>query len=62
MIKLSEDRYDSLCDAHTGLCRSCEAERECTEPDAENYTCEACGADDVFGCEQLLIMGELEIQ
>ena len=46
----------------TGRCRACGAESSCTEPDARNYTCESCGAKEVFGLEELLIMGELELQ
>jgi hypothetical protein len=31
------------------------------EPDAERYHCEACGGMDVYGAEQLLIMGALVV-
>jgi hypothetical protein len=37
-----------------GFCLICGAEASGVEPDAENYECEACGSDQVFGAEQLL--------
>ena len=43
------------------LRRMAHGTRDMVEPDAENYSCEACGEDEVFGVEQLLIRGELEI-
>tara|TARA_R100001463_G_scaffold66915_2_gene120565 strand:+ start:841 stop:1014 length:174 start_codon:yes stop_codon:yes gene_type:complete len=42
-------------DSNLGLCTSCNEIAECIEPDARNYTCEACGANKVFGAEELLI-------
>jgi predicted RNA-binding Zn-ribbon protein involved in translation (DUF1610 family) len=30
------------------------------EPDAEKYKCEACGEKQVYGAEQILIMGNVE--
>lgn len=43
-------------DSMTGFCRACGAEKENVEPDAEHYPCADCGADEVFGAEQLLMM------
>lgn len=60
-LTVSEARYHELCEMYYGLCRVCGCERECTEPDAENYHCEDCGQDEVFGTEQLLLRGELTI-
>jgi len=48
--------------AGTGFCRTCGNEQLGCEPDAENYECEGCGAMEVFGAEQLMIMGELEVE
>ena len=31
------------------------------EPDARSYECEGCGAAEVYGLEELMLMGELEI-
>lgn len=38
-----------------GFCILCGAEADGVEPDARNYECEACGAEQVFGAEELLI-------
>lgn len=38
-----------------GFCLVCGNEQDGCEPDAENYECESCGAEQVFGAEQLLI-------
>jgi hypothetical protein len=39
-----------------GFCIYCGNEQEGCEPDAENYECDECGRDGVFGAETLLIM------
>lgn len=38
-----------------GFCLVCGNEQDGCEPDAENYECVSCGAEQVFGAEQLLI-------
>jgi len=43
-----------------GFCRHCGAEAYGVEPDAHEYECDVCGAFEVFGAEELLIMGEYE--
>ena len=43
-------------DSNTGFCRTCGNEQDGCEPDARNYKCEACGAAEVFGAAELLIM------
>jgi hypothetical protein len=48
-------------DDGTGYCRACGAQADSCEPDARNYKCESCDAPEVFGCEELLVMGELEL-
>lgn len=42
-------------DDNTGICKVCGNEQQGVEPDARNYICEACGAPEVFGAEQILI-------
>lgn len=46
-------------DDHLGFCTECGAERDGCEPDARNYECYECGERQVFGAEELLIMGLL---
>ena len=39
-----------------GFCLICGNESEGVEPDARNYECESCGAEQVFGAEELMLM------
>lgn len=39
-----------------GFCLICGNEQEGVEPDATNYECEACGAEQVFGAEELMLL------
>jgi len=43
--------------ANAGFCRACGEEADGCEPDAQNYPCDACGENEVFGAMELLIMG-----
>ncbi len=53
---------EEVMEGTTGRCRACGEEAEGVEPDARNYECESCGKNEVFGLQELLIMGELEIE
>jgi Zn finger protein HypA/HybF involved in hydrogenase expression len=48
------ERAMSDCE-NVGFCLSCGQEADGCEPDAEKYTCEACGSNMVYGAEQILI-------
>lgn len=39
-----------------GFCLACGVDVEGVEPDAREYTCDECGADKVYGAEEVLIM------
>lgn len=52
-------RRDTCLD-NPGFCLSCGNEQDGCEPDAENYKCETCGANLVYGAEQILLMGQYE--
>jgi len=43
-------------DDYLGFCLMCGCEAEGCEPDARNCTCESCGAEQVFGAKELLLM------
>ncbi len=51
VIEVAQDHSEYI-----GFCTDCGAEKDGCEPDARNYTCDECGADSVFGAEELLIM------
>jgi hypothetical protein len=38
-----------------GFCLMCGTEADGVEPDACNYTCDCCGAEQVFGAQELLL-------
>jgi len=38
-----------------GFCLICGEEAMGCEPDARNYECESCGAEQVFGAEELML-------
>jgi len=61
MIAVSREEYEELVEGYMGLCLACEHRQGCVEPDAEHYRCENCHELEVFGAEQLLLLGELEI-
>jgi len=46
---------------HVGFCLACGERADGCEPDASNYRCEYCGKHEVYGFEELLVMGKVEI-
>jgi len=44
---------------YIGKCLTCGSTQLGVEPDACNYECESCGALEVYGLEELMIMGVL---
>lgn len=62
MVKLTEDGFKELQDNDGGVCLACgELAWGDTEPDAEGYKCDACGAMKVMGVELALIAGHIDI-
>lgn len=45
----------------TGICLSCGEEADGCEPDMRGGKCESCGVRRVFGLEEALFMGEIEL-
>ena len=58
---MTEEEYCAYEDDMIGICRACGAEREMTEPDAEEYPCPECGAMEVYGVAQLMVRGEVDL-
>lgn len=61
-ITMPEEEYIELTDENMGICRECGETQSGVEPDAEEYTCEACGEQAVYGAEQLLLMGVISFE
>lgn len=45
---------------YCGFCLACGAERGTCEPDARKYPCEECGLNQVYGAEELMLMGRVK--
>ena len=46
-----------------GICLACGIDVECgCEPDAENYPCESCGERRVYGIEQAVLCGYIDVE
>lgn len=51
------EEYEAEQDEYTGRCLACGATAHGVEPDARKYTCEECDLPQVYGLEELLMMG-----
>ena len=58
-IQISAAEYAHLTENYGGICVQCGDQAYGVEPDARQYRCEACGAEAVFGVEELVIQGVL---
>ena len=56
-----EEMSEIMADGNMGFCLACGNEADGVEPDARKYECENCGAEKVYGFEELLIMGLVQI-
>jgi hypothetical protein len=54
VILAAVERYNTTLD-NPGFCIVCGEEAMGVDPDARNYRCESCGADQVFGAEELVL-------
>lgn len=59
MFKVTEESM--LTDRDMGFCIYCGEEAYGVEPDALCYECESCGKHGVYGLEELLMMGRVEV-
>jgi hypothetical protein len=59
-IHISEAEYADLSENYGGFCIECGEQAYGVEPDARSYRCESCGANAVFGAEELLIRGVIQ--
>jgi hypothetical protein len=63
MESISEGQYRNATNANDGWCTGCKEiiEGGGVEPDAEGYRCDQCDGMTVFGVEQALLMGLIDI-
>lgn len=63
MIPCSMEEFEEHMECMDGICLSC---KEWTvggvEPDARGYECDACGSMKVYGAEEALMMGRLDLE
>ncbi len=57
-IQMTEADYAD--GAGEGRCLACGASAGFCEPDAREYECENCGEKQVYGLEELMMMGKIE--
>jgi hypothetical protein len=59
--KMTIEAFQEAQSNYIGWCRNCGCERDSTEPDAEEYDCPECGENQVFGADEFLIRGWIEL-
>lgn len=62
-MKLSIEEYATYTDENAGYCKTCDAitVESGVEPDADGYACAKCGERTVYGVEQAVLMGLIEV-
>ena len=60
-FELTTEEYENLVEESGGFCINCGEEAFGVEPDARKYKCENCCENAVYGIEELLLMGRIEI-
>jgi len=60
MCRITLDEYEEMRGDNMGFCRACGEFADNIDPDTCNEECEFCGAYEVFGLNELLMMGEVE--
>jgi hypothetical protein len=57
---ITESEYAEASEDNQGFCLRCGEEAFGVEPDARRYVCKSCGAEKVYGLQELLLMGLLK--
>jgi hypothetical protein len=58
---MTEKEYRDMVNENGGFCTKCHCEHYGIEPDAIKYHCEDCNNNAVYGIEELLVMGQVDI-
>ena len=59
---MSGSEFKESRNEYQGICLSCGAMAGECEPDAREYQCEECALEEVYGTEELLLMGKILIK
>jgi len=60
--KVSMARYEAAVEGYEGYCAACKKwSAECCEPDARGYECPRCEQPKVYGAEEAMMMGLVEV-
>jgi hypothetical protein len=62
LVILTHEEFEYMQAENEGVCLACGETRDCCEPDAREYTCESCDKPQVYGIEELLIMGKVDFE
>jgi hypothetical protein len=61
-VKIDENEYNELQDANGGICIYCKGlVWEGCEPDAREYKCQECENNTIYGIEEALLEGYIDI-
>lgn len=58
---MSLEEFKEMHDCGFGICLNCGDVLQGIEPDAENYECPICFKHEVYGLDQALLIGQLEL-
>ena len=58
---LTEQQFFNASENYTGFCLACGKTQGETEPDARKYTCNGCNKPKVYGLEELMIIGLINL-
>jgi len=61
-MKVVRVSLDELEDGTMGVCVACGEMAYGVEPDARGYECDCCGKHRVYGLEEALLMGVIDIE
>jgi hypothetical protein len=53
-------RIEEASEDQCGICLACGHTQECCEPDAREYRCDSCKRNQVYGAEELILMGRVK--
>ena len=59
MITITIEQFEEAQENQSGFCIACGEEADGVEPDAHEYTCDHCNTNNVYGAEELLLMGRV---